>query len=202
MKKIIVGITGASGSIFAHRIIESLLSLGHEVHLVATSNGEKVCAYELDQSFKTLIKHYQSLSKNEIAQNARLFVYDNADLFSQIASGSYKTDAMVVVPCSMGTLAKISQGLSESLLTRAADVMIKEQRKLVLVTRESPLSPIHLENMLKLSRLGVMIMPPVPAFYNKPQTLAESVGMSVGRILEILNVENPHHKIWRNENEI
>ncbi|MBF4691900.1 UbiX family flavin prenyltransferase [Fusibacter ferrireducens] len=202
MKKIIVGITGASGSIFAHRIIESLLSLGHEVHLVVSSNGEKVCAYELNQSFETLINHYKSLTANESTGHSKCFVYDNADLFSQIASGSYKTDAMVVVPCSMGTLSKISQGLSESLLTRAADVMIKEQRKLVLVTRESPLSPIHLENMLKLSRLGVVIMPPVPAFYNKPQTLAESVDMSVGRILELLNVENPHHKIWRNENEI
>lgn len=197
MKKIIVGITGASGSIFAHRLIECLLELGHEVHLVATSNGEKVCAYELDQSFKALIKHYQGISLSQGGQNSRLFIYDNEDLFSQIASGSYKTDAMVVVPCSMGTLARISQGLSDNLLNRAADVMIKEQRKLVLVTRESPLSSIHLENMLKVSRLGVVIMPPVPAFYNKPATLSESIDMSVGRILEIIEVENPHHKVWR-----
>ncbi len=196
MKKIIVGITGASGSIFAHRLIESLLELGHEVHLVATANGEKVCEYELNQSFKSLVKHYQSISISEGTTNSRLFIYDNEDLFSKIASGSYHTDAMVVLPCSMGTLARISQGLSDNLLNRAADVMIKEQRKLVLVTRESPLSPIHLENMLKLSRLGVVIMPPVPAFYNKPATLSESIDMSVGRILENLNVENPHHKVW------
>jgi len=194
MKKIIVGITGASGSIFAHRFIEILLQSGHEVHLVATPNGEKVCAFELEKPFENLLSGYRQLK-------GALTHYDNEDLFSQIASGSFKTDAMVIIPCSMGTLAKVAHGISDSLITRAADVMIKENRRLVLMTRESPLSSIHLENMLKLSRLGVTIMPPVPSFYNKPKTLEESIDLSVGRLLETLGLDNDYHKVWGEKSE-
>lgn len=197
MKKIIIGITGASGSIFAYRLIEILLQLGYEVHLVATSNGERVCEYELEKSFEKIISSY---SKFE----GKLFRYANDNLFAKIASGSFKVDAMIVVPCSMGTLAKIAHGISDNLLTRVADVMLKEHRPLVLISRESPLSSIHLENMLKLSRLGVIIMPPVPILYNKPKTLEESIDLIVGRILVTLNIDNPYHKIWGeqcNENE-
>jgi 4-hydroxy-3-polyprenylbenzoate decarboxylase len=193
MKKIIVGVTGASGSVFAHRLVESLLELGHEVHLLATPNGQRVCAYELEKNFEELSQKYRSLSD-------KLYIYNNEDLFSRISSGSYKTDAMVIVPCSMGTLAKIAQGISSTLITRAADVMIKEHRKLILITRESPLSSIHLKNMLELSNLGVVIMPPVPAFYHKPKTLEESIDLTVGRILESLDIENPYHKVWEDPN--
>lgn len=189
MKKIIVGITGASGSIFAQRFIELLLEYGHEIHLVATPNGKKVWTYELDKDFDGIVAQYAGLK-------GRLILYDNEDLFAQIASGSFRTDAMVIIPCSMGTLAKVAHGISDALITRAADVMIKERRRLVLMTRESPLSSIHLENMLKLSRLGVTIMPPVPAFYHKPKTLAESIDLSIGRLLETLELDNDHHKVW------
>ena len=194
MKKIIVGITGASGSIFAHRFITSLLSLGHEVNLVVTPSGKSVCLYELEKNYEEMIDEYQTLK-------GQFDAYSNDDFFSKIASGSYKADAMVIIPCSMGTVSKVANGISDNLLTRAADVMIKEQRRLMLITRESPLSSIHLENMLKLSRIGVTIMPPVPAFYNKPKTLDDSINLSVGRMLESLDIENPFHKIWGESNE-
>ncbi|MHB8964092.1 MAG: UbiX family flavin prenyltransferase, partial [Saccharofermentanales bacterium] len=132
MKKIIVGITGASGSILAHRLITALLSYGHEVHLLATGNGEKVLKFELGSSFAELCEGYGQL-------NQSLHVYSNDNLFADIASGSFRTDAMVIIPCSMGTLAKVAAGMSDNLVARCADVMIKEHRQLVLVTRESPL---------------------------------------------------------------
>lgn len=193
MKKIVIGVTGASGSVFADVLIKLLLELGHEVHLVYTSNGAKVSCYELESNINDILDTYRERS------HERLILYENDDLFSTIASGSYKIDCMVIVPCSMGTLAKIANGISDSLVVRAADVSIKEKRQLVLVTRESPLSSIHLENMLKLSRLGVVIMPPVPAFYNKPKTLQESVLLSVGRIMETIGIDNSYHKVWKNK---
>jgi 4-hydroxy-3-polyprenylbenzoate decarboxylase len=194
MKKIIVGITGASGSILAHTLIGTLLGLGHEVHLLATGNGEKVLKFELGSSFAELCEGYRQISPD-------LHVYSNDNLFADISSGSFRTDAMVIVPCSMGTLAKVAAGLSDNLVARCADVMIKEHRQLVLVTRESPLSAIHLENMLKLARLGVTVMPPVIPFYHKPVTLDESIGLTAGRILDTLGIENPFHKAWREPDE-
>lgn len=196
MKKIIIGITGASGSIYAHRLIEALLSLDHEVRLVATKHGEGVSDFELGMPFSEIVSQYQSISKN-------FFYYSNDDLFSRIASGSYKTDAMVILPCSMGTLAKVACGISDSLITRAADVIIKENRRMIIVPRESPLSSIHLENMLKLSRLGVTIMPMLPAFYHNPQNIDEIINQGVGRILDSLGIENTYHKVWGglNDNE-
>jgi len=189
MKKIIVGITGASGSILAHRFIENLLTLGHEVHLVVSSNGEAVLAYELEQGMDQLLLGYQALP-------GQLYHYTNQDLFAPIASGSFRTDAMVIIPCSMGTLSRIAQGTSDTLMTRATDVMLKEGRRLILVPRESPLSSIHLRNMLRLSHMGVTIMPPMPSFYNKPKTLEDSINHSVGRLLDALDIENPLHREW------
>lgn len=198
MRKFIVGITGASGSIFADRLIEVLLMQGHEVILVVTANGEKVSIFELETSFETLLDKYRKLAESH---RGKITVYPNDDMFSSIASGSGKVDAMIIVPCSMGTLGKIAHGIADNLLIRAADVAVKEHRKLVLVTRETPLSSIHLENMLKLSRLGVIMMPPVPAFYSKPTTLDESINLSVGRILDTINVENSYHKRWGESDE-
>jgi 4-hydroxy-3-polyprenylbenzoate decarboxylase len=117
-------------------------------------------------------------------------------MFSPIASGSFKTDGMVIVPCSMGTLSKISYGTSDNLLTRAADVMIKEKRKLILIPRESPLSSIHLKNMLFLSDLNVTIIPPMPAFYLKPKTIEDIINNTVGRILGTLNVDSDLYHEW------
>jgi len=194
MKKIIIGITGASGSIYPHRLIETLLMLDHEVHLVATNHGESVSAFELEKPFQMLVEEYK-------ASNEKFFYYSNDDLFSRLASGSFKTDAMVIIPCSMCTLGKVACGISDSLITRAADVMIKENRCLIVAPRESPFSSIHLENMLKLSRLGVTIMPMLPSFYNKPKTLEEIINLSIGRILESLDIENPYHKVWGGSND-
>lgn len=189
MKRIIVGITGASGSILAHHFIKALLTLGHEVHLAVTSHGRQVLEYELERKLDDLCEEYQQLP-------GRIFTYANDDLFASIASGSFRSDAMVIIPCSMGTLAKTAHGIADSLLNRAADVMLKENRRLVLVPRETPLSPIHLENMLKLSRLGVTILPPLTPYYHKPGTLEESIDLIVGRILDSLGMDNPYHKVW------
>ena len=190
MKKIVIGMTGASGSALAYRLIQTLLELGHEVHFVSTEMGKKVMGFELEKPFERCLESFKNSSQN-------FYFYENNQLFARIASGSFLTDAMVVLPCSMGTLAKISTGISDSLLCRAADVCLKEQRQLILVPRETPLSSIHLENMLRLSRMGVFIMPPVPAFYQKPKTLADVVDLTVGRLIATLKIDNPLHQIWQ-----
>ena len=184
-----VGITGASGSIYGVRLIEELVKRDNEVYLVITGNGKKVLEYELDLNFQLWM---QNINKDRNV----IKLCDIEDMFSPIASGSFKTDGMIIVPCSMGTLSKISNGTSDNLLTRAADVMIKEKRKLILIPRESPLSSIHLKNMLFLSNLNVSIIPPIPAFYQKPNTIEDIINISIGRILCSLNVENDLYEEW------
>lgn len=190
MKRIIVGITGASGSILAKGVISSLLEQGAEVHVVATKLGDEVFAYELDQSLDFYLSNLSALYPDRITR------YPIHGLFSPIASGSFDIDAMVVVPCSMGTLGKIAHGTSDHLLGRAADVCLKEKRPLVLVVRETPLSSLHLENMLSLSRNGAVILPPVPAFYNKPQDIDTLIKHSVSRILRSVGMTSPDHVSW------
>ena len=194
MRRYIVGITGASGSIYGVRLIEELLKEDTEVYLVITNNGRKVLEYELEINFENWVKNINK-SKGELK------LCDIDDMFSSIASGSFKSDGMVIVPCSMGTLSKISNGISDNLLIRAADVMIKEKRKLILIPRETPLSSIHLRNMLFLSNLNVLIMPPMPAFYEKPKTIEDIVNVTVGRILSSLNVDNELHHEWGTTND-
>lgn len=188
MKKIVVGITGASGSILGKYAVEQLLASGHEVHLVLTDQGKKVFPFELDIS---IAQWHASLPNSK-----HFYLHDNDNLFSALASGSYPVDGTLIIPCSMGTLGKVASGISDSLLTRACDVAIKEKRNIVMVTRETPLSSIHLENMLKLSKAGVIIMPPVPSFYNKPKNLEESILHTVARVLGLLGIENSHKKEW------
>lgn len=186
MGKYIVGITGASGSIYGKYIVEELIRLGHQVYLVATEQGEQVFAYELEEN---ITKWIQELGSGVLR-------FEEHDFFSSIASGSFQIDGMVIVPCSMGSLGKIAGGISDNLLIRSADVTIKEKRPLVLVPRETPLSPIHLENMLKLSKLGITIVPPMPAFYCKPKDIHTLVMQTVGRILEQLGVSNRLYEQW------
>ncbi len=188
MKRIVVGLTGASGSILAYTVIQKLLENGHEVHLVASTLGERVMAYELERRYLDVLADFK--------ENPNFVVHDNDNLFASISSGSYLVDAMCIVPCSMGTLGKIANGISDSLICRAADVTLKERRSLVLVIRETPLSGIHLENMLKLNRYGATIMPPVPAYYNKPKTVDEIVTQSAARILRTLGVIIDDYKVW------
>ncbi|MDH8677926.1 UbiX family flavin prenyltransferase [Fusibacter bizertensis] len=188
MKRIIVGLTGASGSILAYSVIEQLLALGHEVHFVTSKLGEKVMAYEMEDHFEKIIGKFMS---------SPLFIkYDQENLFAAISSGSFPIDGMCIVPCSMGTMGKIAGGIADSLICRAADVTLKEKRPLVLVTRETPLSGIHLENMLKLTRYGAVIMPPVPAFYNRPKTVKDIVDQTAARVLRTLGIQSDTYPIW------
>ncbi|MGL5329076.1 MAG: UbiX family flavin prenyltransferase [Peptostreptococcaceae bacterium] len=181
--RIIVGISGGSGAIYALGILKVLKELNIETHLVVSNMGEYVTNHECGVNIDEL---------KEMVD----FHHENYDLAAPIASGSFKTDGMIIVPCSMKTLASISHGYSDSLLTRAADVCIKDRRKLVLLPRETPLSSIHLENMLKLSNLGVTIMPPTPGFYNHPENLSDIVTSIVGRSLDQLGIEHDILKRW------
>jgi len=170
-QRLIVGITGATGTIFGVRLLEALQGTEVETHLVVSKWASR-----------TLI-HETPYTLDEVQQMATRS-YQSGDQGAAISSGSFLTQGMVVVPCSMRTLAAIAQGQGDNLIHRAADVILKERRKLVLVTREAPLNDIHLENMLKLSRMGVVILPPVPAFYNRPRTIDDLVNHIVMRILD------------------
>lgn len=189
MKKIVVGITGASGSIYAKRLIEELLDAGIFTHIICTDNGKKVMKYETGMDLEEWV---QELKK----QYSHVQLEDIYNLFAGVASGSYKFDAVVVIPCSMGTLAEISNGLAKNLLCRVADVALKENRRLVIVPRETPLNAIHLENMLKLSRMNVTILPAMPGYYHMPQTMQDLVDFVVGKVLDCLSIENNLFKKW------
>ena len=154
MKKIVVGITGASGSIYAKRMIEVLVEQGILVHVIATDTGKKVFNYELSLNLESWITEMQQ-------QYSNVKLEDNHNLFAGVASGSYGFDAVIILPCSMGTMAEISHGLSSNLLCRAADVALKESRPLIIVPRETPLNTIHLENMCRLSKVGATIIPAI-----------------------------------------
>lgn len=184
--RIIVGISGASGAVYGWELLKFLHSEGHEIHGVVTENGWKV------------LEHECGVTRKDIESNVtRLHALDN--LGADIASGSFKTDAMVVAPCSMRTVAAIAHGLADNLLCRAADVMLKERRRLVLVPRETPLSSIHLGNMLTLSNLGVTIMPASPGFYHRPESVDDIVKIMVGRIADAIGVENRLFRRWAGE---
>lgn len=181
--RIIVGITGASGSLYAYSLVRALHHLQVETYVIATEMGRKVMKFECGIDTDAL-KEYAT-------------VLDNSDLFSAIASGSVKTDGMVVVPCSMNSLGAIANGVGDTLMSRAASVVMKEQRKLIVVPREAPLHLIHLENMVKLSKAGAMIMPAAPGFYHRPKEVWELVNFIVARILDAFDIEHNLMKRWR-----
>lgn len=191
MKKIVVGITGASGSIYAKRLIEELAEKDFLVHVIATDKGKQVFKYELSLDLKQWIQELNY-------PNVKL--EDNHNLFAGVASGSHGFDAVIVMPCSMGTLAEISHGLSRNLLCRAADVALKEGRKLIIVPRETPFNTIHLENMCRLSKVGATIIPAMPGFYHHPQTLEDLVNFVVGKVLSYLNIDHNLFKTWEDTN--
>lgn len=184
--KVVVGISGGSGAIYAVSLLKALKEMNIETHLVVSTMGEYVTEHEC------------GISLEELKGMATHF-HDNKNFAAPIASGSFKVDSMVVIPCSMKTLAGIASGFSDGLLTRACDVTIKEQRKLILVPRETPLSPIHLENMLKLSKMGVSIVPPTPGFYNHPETLEDIVLNMTGRILDMMGIDNALVNRWKGQ---
>jgi flavin prenyltransferase len=182
-KRLIVGISGASGVIYGVRLLEALNSLPVETHLVMTRTAEVTLAHE---------------TKLKVADVRRLadVAYRIDDLAAAISSGSFRTMGMVVVPCSMRSLGEIAHGITSNLLTRAADVVLKEQRRLVLVARETPIHTIHLRNMLTLSEMGAVIAPPVPAFYNKPKDLDDIVNHTVGRTLDLFDLDTGKVRRW------
>lgn len=185
----IVGITGASGSIYGIRLAEELLKGGNEVHLIVTDSGKKVMSFETGYTVERLMKHMEELSGSIILHNVD-------DLFACTASGSFKTDGMVIMPCSMSTLGELANGLSKNLLGRSADVCLKERRRLIIVPRETPLTTIHLKNMLSLSEAGAVILPAMPGFYHKPETVEDMVDFVVGKVMDSLGIENALFKRW------
>jgi flavin prenyltransferase len=182
--KVVVGISGASGAIYGLRLLERLRERGDaEIHLILTRSGEK-----------TLF-----LETGKLAPDARKladFSYSNDDIACRLASGSYPTDAMAVAPCSIHTMSAIATGISSNLLVRAADVALKERRKLILMVRESPFHLGHLRNMTALAEMGAIIAPPIPGFYNSPQTVMDIVDHSVERVLDLIGLPDPRARRW------
>ena len=181
--RIVVGICGASGVIYGIRLLEILRQKGVETHLILSEWAKKTICIETDFT----VAEVEAMAS---------FTHQDRDLGATISSGSFRTAATVIIPCSMKTLSGIANGYGENLLIRAADVTLKENRKLILVPRETPLSAIHLENMLKLARLGVTVMPPEPAFYHRPQSIAQIVDHFLARVLDQLGIEQEISQVW------
>ncbi len=186
MQRIIIGITGASGAILGVRTLEAFAAAGVETHLVVSRWGQQT------------LEHETGLKMDDLRERAST-LYSSGDMGAVISSGSFRTKGMVIVPCSMHSLAAISLGMGESLVHRAADVVLKERLPLVLVPRETPLNDIHLENMLRLSRMGVRMLPPNPAFYNHPESIADIVDHIVARILDQFGVASDFSRRWDGE---
>lgn len=183
---IVVAITGASGVVYGKRLLEVLNEIGEETALVVTEPAKIILDYELD------------MSEDEIKKLGSKY-YPPRDLTTAINSGSFKFDSMVIVPCTMKTLSAIANGYANNAVTRAADVTLKERRKLVIVPRETPLRTVQMENMVKVSREGGIILPAMPGFYHKPEDIHEIVDFVVGKILDVLGFENNLFKRWTGE---
>ncbi len=192
-----LAITGASGAPYALRLLDVMLSQGERVDLMISAPGQIVISMETELKLPGQAAGIQRMLTERFgADSDQLRVFGREEWTAPVASGSSAPRAMVVCPCTTGTLAAIAAGTSNNLIERAADVAIKEARKLVLVPREAPFSAIHLENMLKLARLGVVILPPSPGFYQKPESIADLVDFVVARILDQLGIENTLSPRW------
>lgn len=195
---ICLALTGASGMPYGIRLLECLLQAGCRVQLLYSRAAQIVAKQEmnLDLPGQTTAVRETLLARFGATEAGQLEVYGREEWFAPVASGSNPPEAMVICPCTMGTLAAIAQGLADNLIERAADVVLKENRKLILVPRETPFSVIHLENMLRLARAGAVILPPNPGFYTQPQTVAEVVDFVVARILDQLRVPHTLMQRW------
>lgn len=198
--RFVVAITGASGSRYGLRLIEILLNKGVEVHLLVSSAGEKVLKWEegLDLESKNK-KEKESFFKKFFNQGEKLFLHEENDFESPLSSGSFEFDAMIIIPASMSTIGSISHGISKNLIHRTAEVALKQERKLILVPRETPLSLVHLKNLLLAKEAGAVIIPAMPAFYPKPKNIDEMVDFIVGKVLEALGLNHNLYKRWREE---
>jgi 4-hydroxy-3-polyprenylbenzoate decarboxylase len=181
--RLIVAVTGASGVVYGQRLLRVLRKKRVETHLIVSKAAEKVIEHEL------------KITKEELEKLAS-HVYNVNDLTAPIVSGSFKTDGLIIIPCSMKTLAGIAHGYSDNVILRAADVTLKEKRKLVLVPRETPLSMVHLRNMLDLASQGVLILPAMPAYYHKPGKIEDLVNFVVGKALDLLGIEHDLFQRW------
>lgn len=184
MRRLVVGITGASGAVYGVRLLERARSLGVETHMVATPAGVLNVHHELGLDRRTL---------EALASHA----YSPGDIGACIASGSFETAAMVVAPCSMKSLAAIAHGFGDNLLTRAADVSLKERRRLVLMVRETPFNLAHLRNMTAATEMGAIVFPPLPAFYHQPTSIDDLVNDSVERVLALLSIDTAQPRAWQ-----
>lgn len=191
MKRYIIGVTGASGSILAKRMITYLSEQNIELHIIITDIGKSVFEYETGVKWNEFMTDLSD-------KTSQIIAYDNSDMFAPVASGSFATDGMIIVPCSMSTVAKIATGTGGNLLCRAADVCIKEKTRLVISPREAPLSSIHLRNLLTLSECGATVIPPVPMFYGNSTDMEDTVNGIVGRILKSAGIENDLFTVWGN----
>jgi len=189
----VIGITGASGVIYGTKLCEFMLSMGKTVHLLISDAGWRVLHDELDWE---TARRQEALDKFFKPAKGQLIYHPIQDIGASIASGSFRTEGMIIIPCSMGTLSAIAHGSSDNLLERTADVMLKEGRKLVIVPRETPLHTVHLENMLNLARMGVKIIPAMPAFYQRPKSLDELVQFVVGKVLDSVHIEHELFTRW------
>jgi 4-hydroxy-3-polyprenylbenzoate decarboxylase len=185
-KRIVVGISGSSGSILGIRLLEFLWTENYETHLIISSPAASIIPHETD---------YEVADVKKLAAK----VYENTDFFAPVASGSFKTEGMVIIPCSMKTMAGIASGYSDNLMLRAADVCLKERRKLVLVARETPLSLIHIKNMKTVTKAGAVVLPPMLSFYPKPKTVDDMVNIILGKALDVLGIENKLYERWKGE---
>ena len=186
MQKYIVAITGASGVVYGVRLVQTLLKMGYEIHLIISEAAYLVLEQEMGWQME---KSMEASAKTFFASE-HLAIYDNRNIAASIASGSFLTEGMIIIPCSMSTLASVALGMSDNLIERAADVMLKEKRPLTIVPRETPLSSIHLHNMLTLSNLGVTIVPAMPAFYHQPQSIEDMISFVLGKVLDTLKIPN------------
>ncbi len=182
--EIVVGISGASGIAYGVRLLQILKEKGCVTHLIITDSAREIMEIETDFS-------------PEETEDLASYAHEPEDFSAPVASGSHPFDAMVVVPCSMGTLAGIASGSSDTLITRAADVCLKEKRRLILVLRETPLSLVQLRNMVAVAEAGAVVLPACPAFYSRPKSLEELVDVLVGRVLDLLGVENDLYRRWK-----
>jgi len=195
LRSFAVCFSGGSGSLYGRRLVEVLLQFGHTVHLCATDAALRVLRHEEGQDLDATGEGLAQMFDPALRANLRVHALDAVE--ATPASGSAKIAATIVVPCSMGTLARVAHGFSSNLVERSADVAIKEGRELVLVPRETPLSEVHLENMLKLARMGVVILPAMPGFYNRPKSIADLVDFVVGKILDRIGVAHSLVARWQ-----
>ena len=182
--KILIAITGASGSIYGIRLLGELIKSGNEIHLIVSEDAKKIIKYETSYTFEKLEKKVK-------------FCYNNSDMFAAPASGSFKLDAMVIAPCSMKTLSAIANGYGDTLISRAASCCLKEERKLILVMRETPLDLPGIKNILSAKEAGATILPAMPGFYHKPKKIDDLVDFIIGKVLDQLNIKHTLFKRWR-----